>query len=177
MSVSGGYLVIPNTTGSRQFILQNSTNYPLMAIGTVAIYARSYSSPVNSSVGNNRLVSLADSTEANRVAMTGSGAVDTVLANTAQAGTQTQIGTLVQILMHGMIFIFYPQPHQLNFIQDGTLLDTITTNIPTVSTLGAQFRQGNFTNPSVTYIDWVFIRQYLATEPAWGSWGSDKFDK
>ena len=65
-------------------------DYPLMAIGTVAIYARSYSSPVNSSVGNNRLVSLADSTEANRVAMTGSGAVDTVLANTAQAGTQTQ---------------------------------------------------------------------------------------
>ena len=75
--------------------------------------------------------------------------------------------------MHGMNYIL-PTASSAKFYSDGTLLDTITTNIPTVSTLGAQFRQGNFTNPSVTYIDWVFIRQYLATEPAWESWGSEQ---
>lgn len=47
------------------------------------------------------------------------------------------------------------------------VVSTLSTNVP--STAVPPWYEGYEQN---VYIDWVFVSQYLATEPVWGSWGS-----
>lgn len=46
---------------------------------------------------------------------------------------------------------------------------TCTTNIPSVSCSAIVRTEGN--SPEALYADWVLVRQFLGTEPAFGSWG------
>lgn len=60
--------------------------------------------------------------------------------------------------------------------RDGTQVSSnITTKIPT----GDMFVSfgTHYTNVSYVFtivIDWILVRQYLSTEPAWGSWGDEE---
>ena len=52
---------------------------------------------------------------------------------------------------------------------------TLTSGYPTVN-CGLVFEAGTSTSAKV-YMDWVFIRKFLATEPAWGAWGAAEQQK
>jgi hypothetical protein len=49
---------------------------------------------------------------------------------------------------------------------DGTTSSALNTNVPTGNLSAFFFAQGQAMS-----VDWVLVRQYLATEPAWGTWG------
>jgi hypothetical protein len=52
---------------------------------------------------------------------------------------------------------------------------SISTNVP-LTNMGAMFSADNAGSPlySVTVIDWVFIRKYVATEPSQGAWSTEE---
>jgi hypothetical protein len=54
-------------------------------------------------------------------------------------------------------------------INDGNVA-TNTTNVPTSTTLTADIHAQSQT----VYSQWVFISQFLGTEPAWGAWGAQE---
>lgn len=54
---------------------------------------------------------------------------------------------------------------------DGTLRNDITD--ATYGSGKVALGAGNGTTSSPGIFDWFFVRQYLSTEPAWGSWGSE----
>jgi len=56
--------------------------------------------------------------------------------------------------------------------QDNTNQVTISTTVSTED-LPLRFIAGTQTDAKL-YIDWLLIRKYQATEPAWGSWGSEE---
>jgi len=56
--------------------------------------------------------------------------------------------------------------------QDDTLLATHTTNIPTVNNV-VVFYEGSVSGQDV-YVDWCFVRKYVAPEPSHGSWGTEE---
>lgn len=48
-----------------------------------------------------------------------------------------------------------------------------TSNVPIVDLCAAMRSQSNYATVSC---DWILIRQYIETEPAWGAWGSQEED-
>jgi hypothetical protein len=58
----------------------------------------------------------------------------------------------------------------VTYLIDNANTVTITTNVPTAN-LTPDFI--TYSNASTIEVDWVLVRQYLATEPAWGSWGDE----
>jgi hypothetical protein len=59
----------------------------------------------------------------------------------------------------------------VTYLIDNTNTVIITTKVPSAD-LTPDFI--TYSNGSTIEIDWVLVRQYLATEPAWGSWGSEE---
>ena len=57
------------------------------------------------------------------------------------------------------------------FMQNGANSVTITQYVSD-GNMGVHFIAGANTS-AVVSLDWVLVRQYLATEPAWGSWGEE----
>jgi hypothetical protein len=51
-------------------------------------------------------------------------------------------------------------------IDDGASIGSATTYVPTLD-MGARIED-------VTQTDWIFLKTYLAVEPAWGSWGAQE---
>jgi hypothetical protein len=57
------------------------------------------------------------------------------------------------------------------FIDDVQAGANTTTNVPTTNLYASMMAYGNTNH---VHIDWVLIRYYLPTEPAWGAWGAQE---
>ena len=62
----------------------------------------------------------------------------------------------------------------ITYLVDNSNLVTIATNVSTQNMAPAVIAYANGAEVSA---DWVLVRQFLATEPAWGAWGSEEVEE
>jgi hypothetical protein len=109
---------------------------------------------------NNRGLNFAESTEGNIASYTTSGGVQTTssFAQSAISSSHIYTGTW--------------ETNKATIIVDGSLKDTHTTNV-SGGTQYVVFMEGGISGSNL-YIDYVHVRKYSSTEPAWGSWGAQE---
>jgi hypothetical protein len=89
---------------------------------------------------------------------------------TGREGKQTQAARTDALTSYSIVEIQRNSTTNVKFLINDSLKQTTTTNVPT-DTCGFVLYSNN---ASVTINwDWCLVRQYLATEPAWGSWGDE----
>jgi YD repeat-containing protein len=63
--------------------------------------------------------------------------------------------------------------NEVKVIQSGTTRLTKTTNIPSNGSPVIYMREGTVAGQNIQ-MDWLLLRQYVSSEPAWGSWGAEQ---
>ena len=86
-------------------------------------------------------------------------------------GTQTRAARTDGITAYTIAEIQRNASTDVRFLINDTLKVTSTTNVPT-DTCGF-IQWSNSATPTISW-DWVLVRQFLVTEPAWGSWGGQE---
>jgi len=90
------------------------------------------------------------------------------------AGAETTPFSIDNALF-ALVDVLYLNNTSQEYIENGVSKAIHTTKKLTATDVAPRFYgwKGGVSNPRV-YVDWVFIRQYLATEPSWGSWGEEE---
>jgi hypothetical protein len=170
VTVSGGYLVLTGTSGTRGIIEQNTANYPAVPVGA-AIHSRGY--------GNNSVLqyqhfcamrTAGSSTDAAYIM----GSIYSNKVTTAefkdgsyQSGNST-VSSLNSLHNYAILW----SSTLLEFFQDSNNFIDRNTYVPD-SDMVVYFAEAS-NSSYIFYIDWVFVRKYDTTEPAWGSWGAEE---
>lgn len=169
VGVASGELVLTGTTGTRGIIRQNTANYPLVSLGA-AIHTKvrcSDTTPLNF-----YWCGLRNADNSNYIHHYKGDATANQVISLNYNGTATSNVNALADISASHIYKSLWTSGLIEFFQDANNYRDHTTNIPTVD-LGATFIEGTVAT-DIVYIDWVFIRNLVATEPVWGSWGTEE---
>ena len=166
---TGGNLVLTGTTGTRG-IIESITG--LTQGAAVEVRARSESSD---SFGNCHFCSIRQAGDWNdKGADLYGSAANKGMFSTAVSGVPTTIEVYLTDCSTFSKYKITWLENEAKLCQTDILLETITTNVA-AGTQYITFYEAN-TSGSNAYIDYVFARQFVATEPTWGSWGAEEYD-
>jgi hypothetical protein len=165
---NGGTLVLRGTTGTRGFV------YSRTAVSPGAVFhAKSYGSNDNLD-GSRAFTATAGSgvdwSQMND--MYANDGKDQILTRTRNGGIwNEQTDTVSDYTTYHEYQTLWTSDKTV-YKQDTSIIRTVTSQIPNVNQ-GFLFSEAN-QNGDDAYVDWVFIRSYVDSEPTQGSWGNEE---
>ena len=163
--VSGGYLVLTGTTGTRVLIEAKAGS-----LYNIAKHVIGYATAANQL--DNRFSYMRKPADNNyRIDFYPLNADNSIQCMTTNAGTSTQSTVTMSDITQVHNYWWSWVSGTVKYYQDSTLKATHTTNIPT-QTLVATFYEGSIAG-KVFYVDTIYIRKFAATEPTF-TFGSEE---
>ena len=106
--------------------------------------------------------------------VTYSSSTTTIIHVVSSSSTRSISGAIASSTSYRVFDISYTSSESKMYI-DGSLESTLNTNVPSTTLplrVGTTYAGAGTTFD--TYIDWILVRKYTATEPTHGAWGSEE---
>jgi hypothetical protein len=164
MTVSNSNLIVGSTTGTRGYITATkefglNTSWAVRAVWSQSLVDDIWFCMVTNASSSNSNMGVSGDTPANHVYFqTEANGAYIATTDTVYSPTSYQVYSLIR------------QSGHVNFYESGTLIDSLTSDVPTTN-LGAEFIQGDVSGRVL--VDWVFARKLVSTEPSVSSFGSE----
>lgn len=169
ISTSGGYLELEGTSGTRGLI-EAKSGYAFGQNHSLVINA--YASDTQQDNAH-FLSARASGSWTNRVDFYGGTSANSLVAETWADGSKdgpTYVDVVDISATHEYSWTW--ENGEANYYQDTTLEVTHTGNVPSTD-LEVVFYEGNIVTDTF-YIDWMFVRKWIATEPSPSSYGTEE---
>jgi hypothetical protein len=168
---SGGYLEVIGTTGTRGKIIQNTANYPAIPIGAASRVKAYCNATIQTSQHFMGGMWEEGGITDDSILFNGTNILNRISNSTYNETVATQSYNDISALTSSHIYDTTWVSDSVKWWQGADNYRENTTNIPDAD-LSAVFYEGNTAGP-IAYVDWVCIRKFETTGPAFGTWGSE----